>query len=135
MNILLQLFLSKVLKMWLCSSWLIIVKGEKKQSESHSVVSSSLWPHGLYSSWNSPGQNTGVGSLFLLQGIFPTQGSNPGLLHCRQILYWRSHKGGEKQCKDSIGKQKMKQKLKIWKIFRLFILQKMRKLRMWPGNH
>ena len=43
--------------------------------------------------WNSPGQNTGVGSLFLLQGIFPTQGSNPGLSHCRQILYQLSHKG------------------------------------------
>ena len=41
----------------------------------------------IYSPWNSPGQNTGVGSLSLLQGIFPTQGSNPGLLHCRQILY------------------------------------------------
>ena len=40
-----------------------------------------------YSPWNSPGQNTGVGSLSLLQGIFPTQGSNPGLPHCRQILY------------------------------------------------
>ena len=39
------------------------------------------------SPWNSPGQNTAVGSLSLLQGIFPTQGSNPGLLHCRQILY------------------------------------------------
>ena len=44
-------------------------------------------------SWNSPGQNTGVGSLFLLQGIFPTQGSNPGLPHCRQILYQLSHRG------------------------------------------
>ena len=43
--------------------------------------------------WNSPGQNTGVGSLSLLQGIFPTQGLNPGLLHCRQILYQLSHKG------------------------------------------
>ena len=44
--------------------------------KSHSVVSNSLWPHGpLYSPWNSPGQNTGVGSLSLLQGIFPTQGS------------------------------------------------------------
>jgi len=43
--------------------------------------------------WNSPGQNTGVGSHFLLQGIFPTQGSNPGLLHCRQILYQLSHQG------------------------------------------
>ena len=36
---------------------------------------------------------TGVGSLFLLQGIFPTQGLNPGLPHCRQILYQLSHKG------------------------------------------
>ena len=48
----------------------------------------------VYSSWNSPGQNTGVGSLFLLQGIFPIQGSNPGLPHCRQILYQLSHQGG-----------------------------------------
>ena len=47
--------------------------------------------HGLYSPWNFPGQKTGVGSLSLLQGIFPTQGSNPGLLHCRQILYQLSH--------------------------------------------
>ena len=65
-------------------------------SESHSVVSDSLWPHGLYSPWNSPDQNTGVGSLSLLQGIFPTQGSNPGLLHYRQILYQLSHKGSPK---------------------------------------
>ena len=46
-----------------------------------------LQPHGLYSPWNSPGQNTGVGSLSLLQGIFLTQESNQGLLHCRWILY------------------------------------------------
>ena len=52
-----------------------------------------LWPHGLYSPWNSPGQNTGVGSCSLLQGIFPTWGSNQGLLHCRRILYQLSHKG------------------------------------------
>ena len=52
-----------------------------------------LQAHRLYSPWNSPGQNTGVGSISLLQGIFPTQGSNPGLLHCRQILYHLSHKG------------------------------------------
>ena len=63
------------------------------ESESHSVVSDSLWPHGLYSSWNSPGQNTRVGSLSLLQGIFPTQGLNPGLWHCRWILYQLSHRG------------------------------------------
>ena len=59
-------------------------------------MSNSLCPQGryiLYSPWNSPGQNTGVGSLSLLQGIFPTQGSNPGLLHCRQILYQLSHQG------------------------------------------
>ena len=54
----------------------------------------ALQPHGLYSPWNSPGQNTGVGSHSLLQGIFTTQGSNPGLSHCRQILYQLSHKGG-----------------------------------------
>ena len=61
--------------------------------ESHSVVSNPLSPHGPYSLWNSPGQSTGVGSLSLLQGIFPTQGSNTGLPHCRQILYQLSHKG------------------------------------------
>ena len=63
------------------------------ESESSSVVSDSLWPHGLYSSWNPPGQNTEVGSLSFLQGIFPTQGSNPSLPHCRQILYQLNHKG------------------------------------------
>ena len=61
--------------------------------ESHSIMSDSLWPYGLYSPWNSPGQNTGMGSLSLLQGIFPTQGSNPGLPHFGQILYQLSHKG------------------------------------------
>ena len=63
------------------------------ERESPSVVSNSLQPHGLYSPWNSPGQNTGIGSCFLLPGIFPTQGSNRGLLHCR-ILYQLSHEGG-----------------------------------------
>ena len=62
-------------------------------SESLSDMSDSLRPHGLYSPWNSPGQNTGVGSIFLLQGISPTQESNPGLPHCRQTLYQLSHKG------------------------------------------
>ena len=54
----------------------------------------------IYSPWNSLGQNTGVDSLeywsgqpYILQWIFPTQGSNPGLPHCRQILYQLSHKG------------------------------------------
>ena len=62
------------------------------ESEVHSVVSDSLQPHGLYSPWNSPGQNIGVGSLSLLQGTFSTQGSNPGLPHCRQIVYQLSHR-------------------------------------------
>ena len=61
--------------------------------ESCWVMSYSLRSHGLYSPWNSPGQNTGVGSLSLLQGIFSTQESKPGLLHCRWILYQLSHKG------------------------------------------
>ena len=47
----------------------------------------------IYSPQNSPDQNTGVGSLSLVQGIFPTQKLNPGLLHCSQILYQLSHKG------------------------------------------
>ena len=60
---------------------------------------SGLQPHGLQPSrllhpWNSPGKNTGVGCPSLLQGIFLTQGLNPGLLHCRQILYCLSHQGG-----------------------------------------
>ena len=69
----------------------LVVKNTVEHSESHSVLSDSLRPHGLYSPRNSSGQNTGVGSLFLLQGIFPTQESNRGLLHCRQILYQLSY--------------------------------------------
>ena len=56
-------------------------------------MSNSLQPHGLHSPWNSPSQNTGGGSCSLLQGILPTQGFNPGLLHCRRILYQLSHQG------------------------------------------
>ena len=61
-------------------------------SASHSVMSNSLQSHGLDSPWNSPGQHTGVGSLSLLQRIFPTQESNPGLQHCRWILYQLRYK-------------------------------------------
>ena len=64
----------------------------ESESVSCSVVSDSLQPHGLQPArllrpWNSPGKNTGVVCHSLPQGIFPTQGSNPGFLHCRQILY------------------------------------------------
>ena len=72
---------------WIDSEW----------SESRSVVSDSLPPHGLHSSWNSPGQNTRVGSHSILQEIFPTQGSNPGLLHCRKILYQLSYQGSSQK--------------------------------------
>ena len=65
----------------------------ENESVSHSVRSDSLQPHGLQCPWNSPGQNTGMGSHSLLQWIFPTQGSNPGLLHYRWILYQLSHQG------------------------------------------
>ena len=51
----------------------------------------NLWPTRLLCPWNSPGKSAGVGSHSLLQRIFPTQGSNPGLSHCRQILYRLSH--------------------------------------------
>ena len=97
-----------------CSfQYLCIVKKKKKRKSSHllspqmvkesesvssSVLSDSLRLHGLGPPrfpcpWDSPGKNTGVGSHSLLQGIFLTRGSNPGLLHCRQILYCLSHLG------------------------------------------
>ena len=69
----------------------------ESESESCSVVSDSLQPHGLYSPWNSPGQNTGVGSLSLVQGIFPTQELNQGLLHSRWIFYQLSCQGNSKE--------------------------------------
>ena len=62
---------------------------------------SRVWPFAtpwtIYSSWNSLGQKTGVGCLSLLQGIFPTQGKNPGLPHRRQTLYQLSYKGSPRR--------------------------------------
>ena len=78
----------KIINLWIDSkvlkenSWdFLNIEGESRW-----VVFNSLQPHELYSPWNSLGQNTGVGSLSLLQG------SNPGLPHCRQILYQLSYK-------------------------------------------
>ena len=76
------------------------------ESESCSVVSDSLWPHELYSLWNFPGQNTGVGSLSLLQGIFPSQGLNLGLPHCGRILYQLSHQGSPTKEEDLPKKER-----------------------------
>ena len=67
-----------------------ISRGKKVKMK---VTQSCLTLCDPYSPWNSPGQNTGVGSLSLLQGIRPIQGSNLGLPHCRRILYQLSHKG------------------------------------------
>ena len=69
------------------------IRRVKVKSESCSFVSNSLRSHWLYSPWNSLGQNTGVGSLSILQGIFSTQGSNQDLLYCRWIFCQLSHKG------------------------------------------
>ena len=64
-----------------------LMRRAESESANRSVMSNSLWPNRLYSPWNSPGQNTIVGSLSLPQGIFPTQGLNQGLLHCRWIFF------------------------------------------------
>ena len=69
----------------------LLVNHMQSEGESCSVMSDSLWLHGLCSPWNSLGQNTGVISLSFLQAIFPTQGSNPGLPYWRWILYQLSH--------------------------------------------
>ena len=61
-------------------------------------------PIGLYSPWYSPGQNTGVGSHFPLQGVFPTLGSNLGLPYCGKILYQLSHQGSPVSTKLYIKK-------------------------------
>ena len=80
--------------LWDSSVIRIQVIAFESEVKSPSVMSDSLRPHRLYDPWNSAGKNTGVGSLSLLQGILQTQQSNPGLPHCRQILYWQSRKGG-----------------------------------------
>ena len=91
------------LKLWMWVGYIIWEIYFRTVSESYSVVSDSLRPHGLYCPWNSAGQNTGVASLSLLQGIFPTQGSNPGLLHCRQILYQLTTREAQ-DCKQGVKK-------------------------------
>ena len=83
---------------YICSTLTLLKMKLLYGSVSRSVVSNSLWPHGLQPdrflySWNSPGKNTVVSNDSLLQGLFLTQGLNLGLLHCRQILYYLSNKG------------------------------------------
>ena len=78
---------------------------------SHSVVSDSLQPMACSPSGSSvygdsPGKNTAVGCHALLQRILPTQGLNPGLLHCRQILYYLSHQGSNYMPIKNLTKKK-----------------------------
>ena len=70
-----------------------ILLGEISQSKKRKEVAQSCLTLCNPMDCSSPGKNTGVGCHFLLQGIFPTQRSNLGLLHCRQILYHLSHQG------------------------------------------
>ena len=90
---------------WLCQEnpmdrgiWQVTVHRitKKRENESHSVLSDSLRRHGLYSLWNSPGQNTGVGP-FLSSGDLSDPGIEPGLLLCRRVLYQLSHKGSPRK--------------------------------------
>ena len=78
-----------ICKRWKQTKWRNNYKHIPTESESSSVVSDSLQPHD--SPWDSPGKNIGVGRHTLLQEILPIQGSNSGLLHCRQILYQLRH--------------------------------------------
>ena len=75
------------------SNFFIIIILAMMTYDQWSLLFYDCWPHGLCSPWNSPGQNIGVGSLSFLQGIFPIQELNWGLLHCRQILYQLSYQG------------------------------------------
>ena len=83
----------------LCWNLLILFSKERKKvqvlvacvSWSCPMLWDPMEPARLLCPWNSPGRNTGVGCHALLQGIFLTQGLNPGLLHCRQILYQLSY--------------------------------------------
>ena len=90
---------------WPWTVWCFPVLAIVKVKWNRSVVSDSLQPHGLQPTrllhpWDFPGKNTGVGCHFLLQEIFPTQGLNPSLPHCRQMFYHLSHQGSGyyKQC-------------------------------------
>ena len=69
------------------------------ENESRSVMSDSLQPYVLYSPWNSPHQDTGVGSCSFLQGNLPNSGIEPRSPHCRKILYQLSHQGSPLQFK------------------------------------
>ena len=92
--------------------WFILLKVRVKVAQSCPTLCNSM---DCTVHWNSPGQNTGVGILSRLQGIFLTWESNPGLLHCRHILYQLSHKGSLK------GRQRPGVTLMLWLGFILLL--------------
>ena len=75
-------------QLWQSEGWVLSAQALRDSMQPH-----GLWPSRLLCPWDSPGKNTGVGFHALLQGIFPTQGSNPSLPHSRWILYHLSHQG------------------------------------------
>ena len=77
---------------WLWTGRPGMLQPMRSQRVGHDWATELNWT-GLYNPWYSPGQSTGVCRCSLLQGIFPTQGSNPGIPHWRQILYQLSHQG------------------------------------------
>ena len=96
-----------------------VFTAHESEIESCSLLPESWQPYGLQPAnllcpWHSPGKNTGVGCRFLLQGIFPTQGLNWGLLHCRQIFYTSQRKcislyiSPEPGHKTSVSKQEIR---------------------------
>ena len=102
----------RILSITLPSMW-------KSESENCSVTSDSSWHNRLYSPWNFPGQNTGIGSCSLLQGILPTQRSNPGLPHCRWILYCLSHQVSSVGCSNKLanpGRGSWEPLIYIWSV-------------------
>ena len=92
----------------------------------------TLWGH-LYSPWNSPGQNTGVDSLSLLQRIFPTQGSNPGLPHYRWIFYQLSYQGSPDELLYDSKKWQMNARLQSTPALTFFYTSRWRT--PWPWSH
>ena len=72
-------------------------------AQSCQTLYDAMDPTRLLCPWDFPGKNTGMGCHFLLQEIFPTEGLNPGLLHCRQTLYHLSHQGSPEERKGHIN--------------------------------
>ena len=78
---------------WGSSLYILDQLASSKWSEVRLFATPWTVAYRLLHPWDFPGKSTGVGCHFLLQGIFPTQGLTPGLLHCRQTLYHLSYQG------------------------------------------